>query len=290
VTALLSPLIEPGFFHTSAVHVALIMGAVVAVVSGPVGVFTVVRGQSFAGHSLADLGSTGGSAAFLLGISPLVGFVGMGVLAAGVMEGIGVRRPRGRDLATGIVLGAGLGLAALFLHLDTTHESTSGATIDVLFGSIFAVSSSTVPLVIGFSLGALVLVGVLYRPLLLSSLSPDVAAARGVPVRLVGMGYLLALAVAVSLSAVTIGAILSTALLIGPAATGLRLSRRPGRAMVLAALIGVAAAWLGVLLSYDSYDWTSGGQGLPVSFCIVALIFVGYLVTELPVLRRRRVR
>jgi zinc/manganese transport system permease protein len=283
-------LFEPGFLQTSAVHVALIIGAVVALVSGPVGVFTVVRGQSFAGHSLADLGSTGGSAAFLLGISPLFGFVGMGVLAAGVMEGIGVRRPRGRDLATGIVLGAGLGLAALFLYLDTTHESTSGATIDVLFGSIFAVSSSTVPLVIAFSLVALTLIGVLYRPLLLSSLSPDVAAARGVPVRLVGVGYLLALAVAVSLSAVTIGAILSTALLIGPAATGLRLARRPGVAMALAALIGLAAAWLGVLLSYDSYDWVSGGQGLPVSFFIVALIFVGYLITELPLLRRRRVR
>jgi zinc/manganese transport system permease protein len=247
-----------------------------------------MRGQSFAGHSLADLGSTGGSAAFLLGISPLLGFVGMGVLAAGVMEGIGIRRPRGRDLATGIVLGAGLGLAALFLYLDTTHESTSGATIDVLFGSIFAVSSSTVPLVIGFSVVALALVGVLYRPLLLSSLSPDVAAARGVPVRLVATGYFLALAVAVSLSAVTIGAILSTALLIGPAATGLRLSRRPGVAMALAAVIGVGAAWLGILLAYDSYDWTSGGQGLPVSFFIVALIFVGYLATELPVLRRQR--
>jgi zinc/manganese transport system permease protein len=281
-------LFEPGFFHTSSVHVALVIGAVVALVSGPVGVFTVMRGQSFAGHSLADLGSTGGSAAFLLGISPLLGFVGMGVISAGVMEGIGVRRPRGRDLATGIVLGAGLGLAALFLYLDTTHESTSGATIDVLFGSIFAVSSSTVPLVIGFSGVALVLVGVLYRPLLLSSLSPDVAAARGVPVRLVGMGFFLALAVAVSLSAVTIGAILSTALLIGPAATGLRLSRRPGVAMALSAVIGVMAAWLGVLLAYDSYDWTSGGQGLPVSFFIVALIFIGYLATELPVLRRRR--
>jgi zinc/manganese transport system permease protein len=281
-------LFEPGFFQTSAVHVALVIGAVVALVSGPVGVFTVMRGQSFAGHSLADLGSTGGSAAFLLGISPLLGFVGMGVLAAGVMEGIGIRRPRGRDLATGIVLGAGLGLAALFLYLDTTHESTSGATIDVLFGSIFAVSSSTVPLVIGFSVVALALVGVLYRPLLLSSLSPDVAAARGVPVRLVATGYFLALAVAVSLSAVTIGAILSTALLIGPAATGLRLSRRPGVAMALAAVIGVGAAWLGILLAYDSYDWTSGGQGLPVSFFIVALIFVGYLATELPVLRRQR--
>ena len=95
------------------------MGAIVAVVSGIVGVFTVIRGQSFAGHALADIGTAGGSAAFLVGASTLYGFVAFNVVAAGVMELIGIRKPRGRDLATGIVLGASLGLAALFLYEDT---------------------------------------------------------------------------------------------------------------------------------------------------------------------------
>jgi zinc/manganese transport system permease protein len=84
-------------------------------------------------------------------------------------------------------------------------------------------------------------------------------------------------ALAVALSAITVGAILSTALLIGPAAIALHVARRPGRAILLAAAIGVAATWGGILVAYDSYGWT-GGHGWPVSFCIVALIFAGYAV------------
>jgi zinc/manganese transport system permease protein len=283
----LSPIIEPGFWSDSSIHVALVIGAVVAVVSGPVGVFTVIRGQSFAGHALADVGSTGGSGAFLIGLTPLWGFLGMGALAAGAMELIGIRRPRGRDLATGIVLGAGLGLSALFLYWDTTFKNTTGATINVLFGSIFTVSSSTEPIVVVFGVVAVALIVVLYRPLLLSSLGSDVAAARGVPVRLIGVGYLLALTVAVSLSAVTIGAILSTALLIGPAATALRLVKRPGTAMATAILLGVASTWIGVLLAWDSYYWTPSHSTWPVSFFVVAVIFVFYLLAQAPVFARR---
>jgi zinc/manganese transport system permease protein len=281
VVAFLSPLIEPGFFSNLPVQTALVVGGVVAVVSGIVGTFTVMRGQSFAGHSLADIGTAGGSAAFLLGISPLFGFVAMNLMAAGVMEWIGIRRPRGRDLATGIVLGAALGLAALFLYLDSTASSTTGATINVLFGSIFTLPSSMVPVIAIFSVVAAGIVLAMYRPLILSSISSDLATAQGVRVRLVGIGYLAALAVAVSLSAVTIGAILSTALLIGPAATALRLTNRPGRAAAFAAIIGVLATWLGVLLAYDSYYWFPSTGGWPVSFFVVTLIFVIYLASQI---------
>ena len=126
-------------------HVALAAGGVVALVSGIVGSFTVIRGQSYAGHALADISVTGGSASYLVGVSPLWGFVGVGVLAAGVMDMIGIQRPRGRDLATGIVRGAALGLAALFLYWDTTHSNVTGATITILFGSMFTISSSILP-------------------------------------------------------------------------------------------------------------------------------------------------
>lgn len=272
---------EAGFFTSSPVHVALIVGGIVAVVSGVVGAFTVIRGQSFAGHSLADIGSAGGSAAVLVGVPTVYGFVAMNLVAAGVMELIGIRRPRGRDLATGIVLGVALGLAALFLYWDTVQSSASGATVDVLFGSLFSVSSGTVPVVAVLGALALVVVAVLYRPLLLSSVSYELAEARGVPVRLVGIGYLLTLSVAVSLSAVTIGAILSTVLLIGPAATALRLTKRTGSALALAAGIGAVTTWLGILLAYDTAAWSAEQQGWPVSFCIVAVVLVAYLLTSL---------
>lgn len=290
MTGSLGALVAPGFFDSAQVHTAALVGALVAVVAGAVGVFTVLRAQSFAGEALADVGTTGGSAAFLANVGALWGFVVAALAAAGVMELIGVQRPRGRDLATGVVLGAALGLAALLFYLDTTNHGTTGATATILFGSIFTIDPSTVPLVAAFGAAALLTLLAIFRPLLLSSLSPELAAARGVPVRLVGGAYLLALAVAVALAADTIGTILSTALLVGPAAAALRLTRTPGRAIVAAGAIGIAATWLGILMAYDSYYWPPAGHTWPVSFFVVMLIFVAYLLSGVPSrVHRRRV-
>jgi zinc/manganese transport system permease protein len=280
-------IVEPGFFANSPVHIALVVGAVSAVVSAVVGVLVVVRGQAFAGHALTDVATTGGSASFYVNVSPLLGFLGAGVLGAGAMEAVGVQRLRGRDLATGIVLSVATGLAALFLYLDATHSATTGATQQILFGSIFTLDPSTVPLVTVMSIVTLVVIALIYRPLLLSSLSAELAAARGVALRVVGLVFMLTLAVAVGLSSIAIGSILSTALLIGPAATALRVTRRLRGALVLAVILGVCATWLGVLLAYNSYYWFPSSQGLPVSFFIVSLIFLAYLASGTPALRRR---
>lgn len=274
--SLLTLLFEPGFFASEPVRTAIAIGGGAALVSGVVGVFTVIRGQSFAGHALADVTSAGGSAAFLLRLNPLLGFLGMAVLAAGAMELIGTRRVRERDLVTGIVMGAGLGLTALLLYFDVTSGSTTGAAVTIMFGSMFAISAKTIPLGLTVGAAALAAIAILYRPLLLSALDAELAQVRGVNVRLVGALHLLVTAVAASLAAMTIGAILSTALLIGPAAIALRLSARPGWAILLAALIGVGVTWGGILIAYDSYYWTPG-HSWPVSFCIVTLIFCSYL-------------
>jgi zinc/manganese transport system permease protein len=281
---------EAGFFSSGPVHVALLVGTVIAITSAVVGVFTVTRGQSFAGHSLADIATTGGSGAFLVGINQFWGYLAFAAGAAAIMEMIGIQRRRGRDVATGVVLGAGLGLAALFLYLATQSSSTTGASFTILFGSIFVLTSSTVPALIASAVLALVTVVVLARVLLLTALSPDIAAARGVPVRAVGVAYLMALAVSVALSAVIIGAVLSTALLVGPAATALRLAKSPVRAAVTAAGLGVLAVWLGVVLAYDSYYWPPAGRGWPVSFFVVTLIVVGYLAADLRPQARRGYR
>lgn len=284
----LAPLFEAGFFESGAVGRAAIVGAAVALVSGALGVFTVMRGQSFAAEAFGDIGTTGGSGAFLLGVGPLAGFLAFGALAAGAMEAVGVQRARGRDLATGIVLGAALGLAALFLYLDTTVHNTTGAVVTVLFGSIFTISSSTVPLVVALAGAVVAILLAIHRPLLLSTVSAEIATARGVPVRLLGAAYLCALAVAVALCALTIGSILSTALLVGPAAAALRLTRRPGRAILTAGLLGMAAMWLGIVLAYDSYYWPPRDTGWPVSFFVVTIVFATYLLSGLPAWRERR--
>jgi len=146
---------------------------------------------------------------------------------------------------------------------------------------MFAIPTSTIPLVVVLSLTVVAIVAVLYRPLLLSSVSAELAAARGIPVRAVGALYLLALAISVALAAMTIGTILSTALLIGPAATALRLTRRPGAAML-------AACLMGIVLAYDSYAWPPVHVGWPVSFFVVTIIFVLYLLSGVSSLWRQR--
>src|ERR1700693_4692465 len=140
--ALLTLIFEPGFFSSEPVHTALVVGGGAALVCGVVGVFAVMRGQSFAGHALADVSSAGGAAAVLRGINPLLGFLIMAVMGAGGMELARVQRARERDLVTGIVLGAGLGLAALLLYFDVTSKSTTGAAITVMFRSLLVYSGT----------------------------------------------------------------------------------------------------------------------------------------------------
>ncbi len=279
-------LFEPGFFSSGPVRTAAVIGALTAVVSAVVGVFTVVRSQSFAGHALTDVATTGGSGAFLLGLSPLTGFIAGGVIGGGAMEMLGVERARSRDVATGIVLGAATGLSALFLYLDATRSATTGATQQILFGSIFTIDPSIVPAIVVLSAATVLVLGVIHRPLLLSSVSAELASARGISLRVVGLVFMLALAVAVGLSSIAIGSILSTALLIGPAATALRITANLRTAVVVACLFGVLTTWLGILLAYDSVSWDPSSQGLPVSFFIVAIVFLLYLASGLPFVRR----
>lgn len=265
-----------GFLTNGPVQVALAVGGGAAVVSAVVGVFTVLRGQTFAGHALADISSAGGAAALLFGSFPLGGFLVMAVLGACGMELVTARRLAERDLLTGIVLAAGLGLTALFLHLAATLSGGGGAATSVLFGSMFAIPPDVVTPALAVGALALAAMALLHRPLLLSAIDPDLAAIRGITPRWLGLAHLLMLALAVSLAAMTIGAILSTALLIGPAAAACRVTRRPGTAVALAIAIGLGATWGGIALAYDSYYWTPG-RGWPVSVFVVALILLAWL-------------
>jgi len=257
-----------GFFASAVVQNALLIGAAAAVLSGIIGVFTVLRGQSFAGHALADVSSAGGALSLLLGINPMLGFFGLGLLGA---VGLSGRRRGDGDLAAGILLGAGLGLTALLLHFAITMRGVSGAAVTVMFGSLFSAPPGA---------GALALGGALAGVLLLASLDSDLASVRGAKTRLVAGLYLVLLALSVTLSAMSVGAILSTALLIGPAAAALRLTRRPWAAMALAAGLGLGCCWGGVALAYASYGFTPG-RVWPVSFFIVALVLLSYAAASL---------
>lgn len=279
-------LFEPGLLSNHTVRTALLVGLTAAIVSAIVGVFTVLRGQSFAGHALTDVATAGGAGAFLAGVAPIIGFVGGGVLGAGAMDAIGVQRVKGRDIATGVVLGAATGLSALFLYLSATSSASTGATQLILFGSIFTVSPSTLPEVVVLSCLVLLTISFIARPLLLSSLSIELASARGVRVRVVGLVFMVALAVSVGLSAIVIGSILSTALLIGPPASALKVVNRFWAGAAIAVVLGVAATWAGIVFAYDSYYWVPSHRGLPVSFFVVAFVVVEFALFS--VVHRRR--
>jgi zinc/manganese transport system permease protein len=278
-------LFSPDMFSNEQVTNALLAGAIVAVISAVLGYFVVLRGLSFIGHAVTDIGFTGGAGAALLGLNTLWGLLAFCVAAALGVGALG-DRARERDVATGVILALALGLGAMFLYINTRYVS---APFTLLFGSIFEVDPDTTRVMVVVGLVCLAVLAVLYRPLLFSSLAPETAAARGVPVRLVSALFLVCMAVAVAEAAQVVGVLLSTALLIGPPATAGYLVARPGPGMALAATIGILETWLGIDLAYVSYNWPPGGRGWPVSFFITSLVLALYLVARLlrPAFRRR---
>lgn len=265
------------FLQSSPVQVALGVSAAAAMLCGVLGVLTLMRGQAFAGHALADVASAGGAGGLLLGVSPLLGFLLCGLLGVGALEFLQSRHHAARGEEAGILLGAGLGVTALLLHFCLTHHGANGAAQTVMFGAMFALAPQTVIWAWGLALLCGVLGAFIMRPLLLASLEPELARVSGLNTRLLSLVFLLVLALGVTLAAMTVGAILATALLVGPASVGLRLANSLRSAVCLAMLCGLAACWGGIGLAYLSYGWTPG-HTWPVSFFIVALLLVFYAV------------
>jgi len=249
---------------------AFVAGTVTAVVAGLVGYFVVLRHLAFAGDALSHVAFAGSLGALVAGLNPLLGLFGLTALA-GLGMGVLGTRARARDEAVGTLLAWVLGLGVLFLSLITSRSSASNGTIgvNVLFGSIFGLSVPQVHMSVLAAVVAIPLVLALARPLLFASIDPDVAAARGVPVRALGVGFLVLVGIAVAEAVPALGALMVFALLITPAAIAQRLERRPFRALFLAAAISVLFTWVGLTVAFY--------LPLPVSFVISALAFVGYV-------------
>lgn len=280
-------LFAQGLWQSTDVIHALSMGFIVSVISGVIGIFVVVRGQSFVGHVLTDIGAAGASGAFLLGINAWYGFLSFGMLAGLGVDGLD-DKIRNRDVPTGIVLSFAMGLGVLFLYFDTRSTSNPSAPNMILFGSLFTLNTTIIPIVIMSALVALFALFVLYRPLLLSSVSPDIARSRGIPVRAVSVSFMILLAIAVEDSALIMGALLSTALIIGSPAAAMRLTSRLRLAMFLSALVGSASSCIGVILAYDSYFWTPSHQGWPVSSFVAFLVLLFYALSGLRLRKSHR--
>ena len=259
---------------------AFIAGAFVAIVAAIVGYFLLVRGLTFAGHALSHIGFAGAAGAVLLGIDPVIGLL---IFTIGAAIGIGIlgKEIRERDIAIGIIMTLMLGLGALFLALYSGYAERA---YSILFGTIVGISTLDVLVTVVFSVLTIGVVLALFRPLLFSSFDPEVAEARGVPVRLLAIVFLVLVAITVSMSVQIVGILLIFTLLVGPAATAVRIAPRPLWALLLAVCLGLAYTWLGIFLAANG-TW-------PVSFYIAAISFGVYLPVRLlsPLWRGRAAR
>ncbi len=255
---------------------AFAASGVVAILAGLVGYFLVLRQQTFAGHALSHVGFTGATGAVLLGISPFWGLIGFTLLAGLAMGALG-ERLSARDVAIGMILSLALGLGLLFLHFYTAFATQATA---LLFGNVLGVDRGALTSLVGLALASVLALGVIARPLLFASLQPELAEAKGVPLRLLATLFLAIVAVAVAEAAQIVGVLLVFTLMVGPAASARNLSARFGIAVACSAGLALAEAWGGVALAWWT-DW-------PVSFWITALSAAAYGLSFLATAVRAR--
>ena len=253
---------------------ALAAGTAIALVCGLAGYFVVLRAQVFVGDALSHVAYAGALAALAAGID-----LRFGLFAATIGAGVAIGALGGRGVADDVVIGTVfawiLGLGVFFLAYYTTHGSGSGsngaASVTVLFGSIFGISGAAATTAILIAIGLILALLVIARPLLFASIDPAVAAARGVPVRLLGPVFLAIVGASAAEASQAVGALLLFGLLAAPPAAAQRITADPWRAFALSGALGVAAMWIGLGLAYAF-------PVLPASFAIMAVAAAEFLL------------
>ena len=268
-----------GLLHYAFIVNALITGTAVAVASAASGYFMVCRRATFAGHALPNIGFAGAAAAVLLGVEPVYGLFAITILAA-IAMGLLARNLADRDVTVGVIMTFALVLGFLFLAL---YAGYAQRVYGILFGSILGISVRAARTTALAAAGSLLALGFMYRPLLFSTFDPELARARGLPVPLLSVLFLVILAVISSLAVQVMGALLLFTLMVGPAATATRLVKRPSLAIAFSAGLGLLYVWLGIGIA--ALNGT-----VPVSFCIAAISFIVYLSVRLLVRTKTRGR
>src|SRR5579884_626187 len=249
---------------------ALLAGGLVAVTCGLFGPFVITRNMAFAVHGTAELAFTGAAAGLLVSDNPVGGALIGSVVVAALIAALSSRQ-RDRDSSIGVVLAAGLGLGVLLLGYY--HGFATQATY-ILFGNLFGVSTGQILLLVVIAVAAMVCLAVVYRPLLFASVDPEVAAARGVPVRVLGLVFLLILALTVTEAAQVVGTLLVLSLAITPAASAQRLATSPLGVAILSVVFAVLSADGGLLASLQA-------SKVKPSVLVAAISFAIYLLARL---------
>jgi zinc/manganese transport system permease protein len=229
-----------------------IAATAVAVIAGMTGFFAVLRGSTFAAHAIPNGAFAGAAGASLLGLNPFAGLAVFSV--AGALGIAGLSRRSRSDVATALTFVLMLGIGALFVSWSSQYAQEA---YSLLFGEVFGVGTDQVLPILGFGALAIAAIIVMFRPLMLSSALPEVAAARGVSPQKMDLAFLLVMALATSMTVPVVGALLMFSLMIGPAAAARSLTARPGLALALSVGIALVTAWTGVAASYQS-NWPLG--------------------------------
>jgi len=247
------------------VQQALIAAALLALVAGLIGPFIVMRQMSFAVHGSSELSLTGASFALLAGLN--VGLGGLvGSALAAILFGVLGQRARERDSAIGVVMAFGLGMAVLFIHL---YPGRAGTSFALLTGQIVGVGYSGLALLIGVTVLVVAVLAISYRPLLFATADPEVAAARGVPVRALGIVFAALVGIVAAQGVQIVGALLVMSLLITPAAAAARVFSSPVASIAASVVFAEIAAVGGIVLSL--------APGVPVSVFVTTISFLIYL-------------
>jgi zinc/manganese transport system permease protein len=258
------------------VQQALLAAALLGLLSGVIGPLIISRQMSFAVHGTSELSLTGAAAALLAGVGVGLGAIAGSVVAA-VLFGLLGTRARERDSVIAVVLSFGLGLSVLFLWLGPDR---AGSKFSLLTGQVVSVGNNGLGLLAVCTAGVIAVLAFVYRPLLFASSDPEVAVARGVPVRALSIVFAVLLGITAAFGVQIVGALLVLALLITPAAAAAQLTANPIRATVLAVVFAEVAAVGGILLSL--------APGVPVSTFVTTLSFLIYLACRLLGARNRR--
>jgi zinc/manganese transport system permease protein len=240
-------------------------GTIVAVVAGLVGYFVVLRRSSFAAHSLSHIGFAGAAGAVVVGVLPVYGLLLFTTVGGSAMAVLSPKASH-RDVSIGTVLAFMLGLGVLFISLYTGYATE---VYSILFGEIVAISVSDVTITLIASIIILFIVSIVYRPLLFSSLDEDVAEAKGLPTFLLGIIFMILVALATSIAVQVVGVLLIFSLMVTPAAIAQQLAKTPRDAMILSIAIALFATWLGLFIAFFT--------PYPVSFFITSIVFILYL-------------
>jgi zinc/manganese transport system permease protein len=249
-------------------------GTIVAVIAATIGWFMVLRRQSFAGHTLAVVGFPGAAAATWLGVATGYGYFGFCVAGALVIAALPARSGRTASAEQSAVIGTvqAFALALGYLFVSLYKGFLSGMT-NLLFGTIVGVSDTQVLVLLLSAVPCLAVLMAIGRPLLFASVDPDLARARGVPVRALGALFLVLLGVAAAGTSQVTGSLLVFALLVAPAATAHKLTARPAAGIAASIVFALLATWIGETLAFFTV--------YPIGFWVTTVSFAGYLAASL---------